>query len=363
MIARNPVQPDPPLLTRVEIKVGELMFKNRPVPSHDRATVFLDRYGQYHHLTEQLPLGGGAGYKALFLVNTSVFCLDLQLTLPSLDQASCFAAKVTVTWRITDPVEAAKTNLVDAGPVLRPHVERVLRDISVTYPIEDGTAAERAMTHAFTGGRARQGLRQGVSVLSCTTALTLDASTINYIRRRTEGVRSHEVKKDALRHSAIEQTAEERLAEMKNEHEMQIEAMRHSHQLELDRQRMAMFSGVGQNPESLIAITLAQDPGKAADLLQLVLKQQQAELEDARGVLDVTLKHGLVNRSDVAAIVGRATSAIAQGMAGDGRGASLPRAPRAAGCLEDALTAEVVPEAAAAVYAPLDDDEEDEDDV
>ncbi len=365
MIARNPVQPTPPLLTRVEIKVGEMMFKNRPVPSHDRATVFLDRYGRYHHLTEQLPLGGVSGYKTLFLVDTSVRSQDLQLHLPSQDQASYFTAKVTVTWRISDPVEAAKTNLTDVMPVVRPHVERVLRDIAVTFPIEDGTAAERAMVHVFTG-RSRQPLPQGISVLSCDTALTLDANTINHIQRVKAGARGHLANKADLVHSVIEASAEQQLAEMRSQHELHLKRMEHAYQLELERQRVEMYSGAQQNQDRLVAITLANDPTQAAALLKLMMQQQQAELEDARGVLDVTLKHGLVNRSDVAAIVGQATSTISQGMTGASAGSQsrpLSHVPRAAAYLEDALTAEVVSDSSGAMFDSLDDEDEDEDDV
>jgi hypothetical protein len=362
MIARNPAAP---LVTRVEIKVGEMMFKNRPVPSHDRATVFLDRYGRYHHLTEQLPVGGVAGYKTLFLVDTSVVSRHLQLMLPSRDQASYFTAKATVTWRISDPVEAAKTHLVDVTQVVNPHVERVLRDIAITFPIEEGTAAERAMVHAFTGSRARQQLPQGISVLSCDTTLTLDANTINHIRRRTEGSRTHLVKKEDLVRSVIETSAEQQIAEMRHQHELQLKRMEHEHQLQLERQRVEMYSGVQHDQDRLIAITLANDPSKAADLLALTMKRQQAEMDDARGVLDVALEHGLATRSDVAGILGRATSTITRGMAGPSgsRPTPLSHVPRAAAYLEDALTAEVVSDEPGALFDSLDFDDEDEDDL
>ncbi|HWO65789.1 MAG TPA: hypothetical protein VNO31_37730 [Umezawaea sp.] len=365
MIGSNPVQPTPPLVTRVEIKVGEMMFKNRPVPSHDRATVFLDRYGQYHHLTEQLPIGGVAGYKTLFLVDTSVFSRDLQLKLPSQDQASYFTAKVTVSWRVTDPVEAAKTLLVDVMPVVKPHVERVLRDIAITFPIEDGTAAERAMVHAFSG-RSRQPLPQGISVLACDTALTLDASTVEHIRRLKTGRQGHLARKEELVHSAIEASAEQQLIEMRNQHELMIKRMQHEHQLQLDRQRVEMYSGVQHNQDRLIAIALAQDPSKAADLLALSVKQQQLEVQDARGVLEVMLDAGLVTRNDVVPIVGKATSTLAQRMTGasdGGHAVPLSHVPQSAALLQDALTAEVVPDSSSDVLDSLDFDEDDEDDV
>ena len=111
----SPASPGRPLISRVPVKVGE-MFRNRPVPSADRATVFLDRNGHYHHLTEQLPLGGIPGLRTLFLVDTSVFNHQFRFELPSHEQAFFFQAEVVVNWRITDPVEAARTNLDDAGP-------------------------------------------------------------------------------------------------------------------------------------------------------------------------------------------------------------------------------------------------------
>ncbi|GGP44771.1 hypothetical protein [Saccharothrix coeruleofusca] len=364
-----------PLITRVDLRFGE-MFRNRPVPSDDRATVYLDRHGRYHHMTEQVPIGGIAGHRALFLVNTSVFTRDFQFKLPSREQAYFFTAKVVVRWRITDPVEAAKTNLVDALPILRYHVERALRDVSAGFPIEDGAGAERAMAAAFAGTRGRQPFAQGVSVVDCDAALTLDAATTAYVRKRTEDARTHEINKDGLVRSGIEQIAQQRLETLRSKHELELEKLKQEHQLQLESQRMEFYGGaIARDPNNAIGLMLSNSPDRAADVLAMLVKQRQLELDDARELLETMLKHGLVNRSDIAGIMDQATSVITR-RAGGGAplkldldavaaglppSASSPSAP-GPGAPEEPLTAEVVADSSKLLFKPLDFDDDDDDD-
>ncbi|PRY34255.1 hypothetical protein [Umezawaea tangerina] len=368
MINRNPDTASGPLVTRVDIKAGTMLFKNRPVPSADRATVFLDRHGRYDHLTEQIPIGGVSGYRAVFLVNTSVFSRDLQLRLPSREQAYHFIAKVTVRWRVTDPVEAAKTNLVGADPILRPYVERVLRDVGVTFPIEDAAGAEQAMANAF-AGRRRQPFAQGVSVLDCDAALTLDSATMIYIRSLEENRRKHDVTTGVQAHTMAEQSKQHRIDLMRSAHELELQEMQQEHELRLKHQQMKFFGGaVAQDPANLLGMILAQDPSKATDVLGMLMKQHQVELDDARGVLDLMLKNELVARGDVAEITGRATSTIAQRMSNAPfklgvDPTTTPGSPHTtSGPAEGAIAAEVVPAAAKPVLFDFDEDDEDDDD-
>ncbi|MEV8440644.1 hypothetical protein AB0425_24955 [Actinosynnema sp. NPDC051121] len=372
----NP-SPDPtggPLITRVAVKMGE-MFRNRPVPSADQATVFLDRNGRYHHYTEQLPLGGVPGLRTLFLVDTSVFNHQLQLELPSREQAFFFQAKVVVSWRVTDPVEAVRTNLVNAGPILRPHVERMLRDVSVTFSIEDGTNAERAMAAAFGDPRRKRSLPQGVSVLACDAALTVDAATIAYITKRTEDTRAHTIKSEGLLRAGVEQTAEQRMERMRAEHELALRRMAEEHELRLEQQRMEFYGdAIARDPNNALGIMLSRTPDRAHEVVAMLMKQHQVDREEARKMLEVMLDNGLVARSDVTGILARSTSVLAGGVANapfkvDLDPASVPLPPGAdAGSREQPITAEVVSDSSSPRSGPLYDssdfdDEDDEDDL
>ncbi|MFE9746362.1 hypothetical protein ACFYOT_15775 [Saccharothrix saharensis] len=372
MTANPNLNPNPtggPLITRTAVRMGE-MFRNRPVPSADQATVFLDRNGGYHHYTEQLPLGGVPGLRTQFLVDTSVFNHQLQLPLPSREQAFFFQAKVVVSWRVTDPVEAVRTNLVNAGPILRPHVERVLRDISVTFSIEDGTSAERAMAAAFDDARRKRTLPQGVSVLACDVALTLDAATIAYITKRTEDTRAHTIKAEGLRLAGVEQTAEQRMERMRAEHELALRRMAEEHELRLEQQRMEFYGdAIARDPNNALGIMLSRSPDRAHEVVAMLMKQHQVERDEARKVLETMLDNGLVTRSDVSGVIGRSTAVLTGGVADapvkvglDPASVPLPSGDP----LEQPLTAEVVvpdPFSAKPLFEPSDFEDEDEDDL
>ncbi|MBB5807978.1 hypothetical protein F4560_007746 [Saccharothrix ecbatanensis] len=364
----NPNPAPEPLITHVPVTLGEMMSRRRPVPRADQATIYLDANGRYHHATQQVPLGGVMGFRELFLVDMSVFSRQFELRLPSREQAFYFTAKVTVRWRITDPVEAVKTNLVDAAPILLPHVERVLRDISVMFPIDDSTGAERAITYAFSDGRRKVQLTQGVSVLGCVAALTLDDATIAHVTKRTEDARAHVVKTDGLLREGIEQTAQQRIDLMNRQHELAMKQLEEEYKLKLERQRMEFFSGaVAQDPNNLIGIMLSQSPERAPEVIDMLMKRHRMDLDDARELVEVMLKHGLVARSDVTGIVDRATTLLTGRMtnapfAVEPTTASAPVLPAApAASLEPTLTAEVVSDSSKPLFEPLDDDEEDDD--
>ncbi|WP_033442012.1 hypothetical protein [Saccharothrix sp. NRRL B-16314] len=364
----NPNPAPEPLITCVPVRFGEMMSRRRPVPRADQATVYLDANGRYHHATQQVPLGGVMGYRNLFLVDMSVFSRNFELQLPSREQAFYFTAKVTARWRITDPVEAVKTNLVDVGPILFPHVQRVLRDICVTFPIDDCTGAERAASFAFTDPRRKQQLTQGVSILDCDTALTLDAATIAYITRRTEDARAHVVKTEGLLRSEVEQTAQQQIDVLSRGHELAMKQLEEEYRLKLERQRMEFFSGaVAQDPNNLIGIMLSHSPERAPDVIDMLMKRHRMELEEAKQLVEVMLKNGLVARSDVTGIVDRATTLLTGRMSSapfnvDLDTASPPLVPGTpAASLEQPLTVELLSDSSKPLFAPLDDDEEDDD--
>jgi hypothetical protein len=374
----GPNAPAQPLITRAPVKVGE-MFRNRPVPSADRATVFLDRNGHYHHYTEQLPLGGVPGLREQFVVDTSVFHHQFQFDLPSREQAFFFIAKVVVSWQITDPVEAARTNLADAGPILKPHVERMLRDIGLAYSIEDATAAEHAMAQAFADPRRRRSLAQGVSILHCDAALTLDAATTAYVTKRTEEARAHAVKKEGLLRAGVEQSEQQRLDALRVQHELAMKQLQEEYALRLEQQRMEFYGGaIARDPNNALGIMLSRNPDRAHEVVAMLMKQHQVDREEARKMLEIMLDNGLVARSDVTGILARSTSVLTGGVASapfkvDLDPASVPLPPGAAtGSLEQPITAEVVSDSSSAPAPPRSgplyessdfDDEDDEDDL
>jgi hypothetical protein len=176
------------------------------------------------------------------------------------------------------------------------------------------------------------------------------------------------VKTDGLLREGIEQTAQQRIDLMNRQHELAMKQLEEEYKLKLERQRMEFFSGaVAQDPNNLIGIMLSQSPERAPEVIDMLMKRHRMDLDDARELVEVMLKHGLVARSDVTGIVDRATTLLTGRMtnapfAVEPTTASAPLLPAApAASLEPTLTAEVVSDSSKPLFEPLDDDEEDDD--
>ncbi|WP_433271281.1 hypothetical protein ACQPZF_11970 [Actinosynnema sp. CS-041913] len=316
MINRNPSH-TAPLVTRVDVTYREL-FKKRPVPSSNQATVYLDRHGNYQHLTHQLGLGDGAGLRAVFLVDTSVVNRTLTVRVPSAERAYSFLAQFTVSWRITDPVAAVETNLTDAEFIVKSHVTGKLREITVQHPIEEVAAAEQEAHQAF-GLAGKRTLRQGVGLLDCGVALSLDESTAAEVRRRKEHARALEARlraTEATRQDlglrAAEQEMQLGLEAQRARYELERQRQQQAHELAMKRADMEFYADAIKSDQlNLVGLKLAADPNQVNEVIALFMQRHKLDFESARGMLNSLLENGLVGRSNVADIMAKATAVIA----------------------------------------------------
>ncbi|MEU6155069.1 hypothetical protein ABZ816_34295 [Actinosynnema sp. NPDC047251] len=294
------------------------LWKKRPVPRPDQATVYLDRHGKYQHLTHQLGFGDGAGLRAVFLVDTSVFNRHLVLRVPSAERAYSFIAQVDASWRITDPVAAVETNLTDAEFIVKAYLTRKLREITVEHAIEEVAVAEQEVHQAF-GFTHKRTLKQGLGLLDCGVALSLDDSTAGEVRRRKEHTRAlaarrreNEATRADLDLRAIEQRAQLDLEAQRAVFELERQKRQQEHELTMKRVEMEFYADAIKNDEmNLIGLKLAAHPDQVNEVIALFMQQRRLDFEGARGLLNSLLDNGLVSRGNVADIMAKATAVIA----------------------------------------------------
>lgn len=312
-----------PLVTQTKPTRSGLL-KDRPAPSGDLAVVFLDRRGRLRHITRTLTPGEIVidRPRVLYQVDTAEHQSTYTLELPAQEDALGFRAQAQATWRVTDPCEAVNTKLTDADPLVRPHLERTLRAISRTFSVEQRQDAERAMLDHF-ANRGPEQLPQGVSLIRCALTLDLDESTMQHLKgrvqhRRTQEKRFNEhdirtqdtslsIKEDKHLQELIKQQADFNLERTRAEEE---------HRLALEKMRMSFYvDALDAGHMNLIALRLATNRDDVNDVISLFMNQRQVDYDAARGMLTALLENNLVNRKDVADIMARATTVVADQLA------------------------------------------------
>lgn len=296
------------LITKLEPSRTDL-FRDRPMPGGERATVYLDRRGQLYQSDRPLTAGEIAMNRprSVYLVDTAVHPYALALDLPAQEDAFPFHAEVMARWRIGNPCEAVHTSLVDAGHVLAPYLRQTLRGISNSYAIEERPAAERAMIRYFSDQGPLM-LAQGVQLVQCSVSLTLDGPALEELRKRKQ----HEwnAQEYVRQTTSIHQNAElERVNETNRQERERAEA---EHQLRLTKRRMDFYGqALEGGQDALVALQLASSPGEVNNVLALFMQRDRTDFETAKELLNSLLENRLVNHSDVQGIMSQASSVIA----------------------------------------------------
>ncbi|SER23021.1 SPFH domain / Band 7 family protein [Lentzea xinjiangensis] len=296
------------LITKLEPSRSDL-FRDRPMPGGERATVYLDRKGGLYQSDRPLTAGEIAINKprTVYLVDTAVHPFTLALDLPAQEDAFPFHAEVSARWRVGDPCEAVRTSLSDAGQVLAPYLKQTLREISTSYAIEERPAAERAMIRYFSD-QGPLPLPQGVLLVHCSVSLSLDGPALEELRKRKQ----HEwnAKEWERQNTTIHRNAALEEAQETNRHAR--ERAEAEHQLRLTKRRMDFYGqALEGGQEVLIALQLASSPGEVNNVLALLMQRDQMDFETAKELLSSLLENRLVNHSDVQGIMSQASTVIA----------------------------------------------------
>ncbi len=247
----------------------------RSVSAIDHALVFATSKGSYDaFLPPHRPSRTDTAtrrYVSVYEVDMGSHPVQLELTLPSDDDAFSFGATADLTWRVADPIAYVASGERDVPTRLTRELHQVARPVSRRFAIEDSPAAERAVQQAVETGDFAAGV--GLAV-TCAVRLRLDDEAIAHRRR----VRN-------LRYEAemLDPEHEFRLRQARQQHELEELRQQQSHTLVAQKihfyQYWLQHGGAGA-----WALHLAQHP---EDTRLAVGSLQQDQLAAIRGELEL----------------------------------------------------------------------------
>ncbi len=192
--------------------------------------------------------------------------VQLELELPSDDDAFSFGATADLTWRVSDPIAYVAGGERDVPTRLARELHQLARPVSRRFSIEDSRDAEAEVQYAVGSGVFADGI--GLAV-TCAVRLRLDDDAIAHRRR-----------KRALRYEAdmLDPEHEYRLRQAQQVHELEV--LRQYQSQELMAQKIAFYQhhlqhgGVAQ-----WAFHLAAHPEDTRMVINALQKDQLSAIE------------------------------------------------------------------------------------
>lgn len=274
--------------------------KLNPVSSGHTAIVYLTRRGQFEIGSGRLTSGELwlRTPKAVYQVDVSPHQENIELNLPSREEAFAFTAKVRATWRVSNPIAAVTGKLENPAPFVADYLEERLREVTRGFTVENSADAERRVNLDY-GDRTIR-VSDAVEVVRCTVVLTLDDATRDHIANRTLADRLKE--RERYDHD---------LELLRTEHQQELARSKEKHELDLKAQRMHFYADALRTDDlNVLALRLAGHTEDVNDVINLIMQQKRLEFEGANTVLNQLLEANLVNHKDVAAIMANASSIV-----------------------------------------------------
>ncbi|MFJ9356770.1 PE-PGRS family protein [Streptomyces mirabilis] len=242
----------------------------RPVSAIDHALVFATAGGGYDaYMPPHRPSRTDAAtrrYTSVYEVDMGSHPVQLELELPSDDDAFSFGATADLTWRVSDPIAYVAGGERDVPTRLARELHQLARPVSRRFSIEDSRDAEAEVQYAVESGVFADGI--GLAV-TCAVRLRLDDDAIAHRRR-----------KRALRYEAdmLDPEHEYRLRQAQQLHELEV--LRQYQSQELMAQKIAFYQhhlqhgGVAQ-----WAFHLAAHPEDTRMVINALQKDQLSAIE------------------------------------------------------------------------------------
>ncbi|MEU2733924.1 PE-PGRS family protein [Streptomyces sp. NPDC007095] len=242
----------------------------RPVSAIDHALVFATVGGAYDaYMPPHRPSRTDAAtrrYTSVYEVDMGSHPVQLELELPSDDDAFSFSATADLTWRVSDPIAYVAGRERDVPTRLTREIHQFARPVSRRFSIEDSREAEAEVQYAIESGVFADGI--GLAV-TCAVRLRLDDDAIAHRRR-----------KRALRYEAdmLDPEHEYRLRQAQQLHELEV--LRQHQSQELMAQKIAFYQyhlqhgGVAQ-----WAFHLAAHPQDTRMVINALQKDQLSAIE------------------------------------------------------------------------------------
>lgn len=211
-------------------------------------------------------------YTSVYEVDMGSHPFQLELELPSDDDAFSFGVTADLTWRVEDPIALVTSGERDVPTRLTRELQQLARPITRRFPIDNSPSAERAVQRAI---EEESGFAAGTGLnVTCVVRLRLDDDAIAHHRR-----------KRTLRYESemLDPEHEYRVRQVRLEHELEV--LRQQQSQELVAQKMAFYQyhlqhgGVGA-----WALQLAQRPG---DTRMVVNTMQTDQLGAIRKQLEL----------------------------------------------------------------------------
>jgi len=207
--------------------------------------------------------------------------------LPTQGGTYCFETHLDIGFRVTNPVELLRRNIVDGCESVYQHLSAALRPITRQFPIEKAELAEEEINRRFARDVAVDG---GLTIFRCRARLTPDSAARAYLAASTEAVRRKEVIQ-----------LEHELAKVTAENEDQVRGI--SHRGELDRRAEALtrLDARPLDPFQVLLMHLAEHPDGAAAAAELMVRiwERALDRENVRDERAVELMKDLLNRGVV----------------------------------------------------------------
>ncbi|WP_405479020.1 PE-PGRS family protein [Streptomyces sp. NBC_00009] len=243
----------------------------RAVTAIDHALVFVTAKGAYDvYVPPHRPSRSDAAsrrYTSVYEVDMGSHPVQLELSLPSDDDAFSFGATADLTWRVADPIAYVASGERDVPTRLTRELHQLGRPVSRGFSIEDSPRAERAVQEAVEAGGFAVGI--GLAV-TCVLRLRLDDEAI-----------AHRRKQRSLRYETdlLDPAHEFRLRQARQQHELEV--LRQQQDQELVSAKIDFYrywlqhGGVGA-----WALHLAQHPEDTRLVVSSIQKDQLSLIKD-----------------------------------------------------------------------------------
>jgi uncharacterized protein YegL len=290
------------------IKESEPVKRIAVLPGNSRkpfvAVVYATRDGDLEVLDGGKPMGWGdqmlSRYRTRYEVDISDHHLTFEfkddLPLPTQADLYHFHASVSVSFRVTDPAEVIRRNVLDAVPLVRGHLLGVCRPITRMFAIEEAEQAEAAIRARFRRDTLIQG---GISLYAVEVRLSLDEKGRQYLQDIEQAERDDKV--HAARHVTD-------VNDVEREGRLDLLKQARDHMLQ-ERERL-MLNGQPLDAISMVQLHLQRNPHDTEGAMKMMAALEQARFEHEQTqtdrmqqLLGAFAKDGLVNPAEVATLV------------------------------------------------------------
>lgn len=301
----------------------------KPVSQVDHALVFTSARGTFTvYIPPHRPTRGeltSGRFVSVHEVDLGIHHFQRSFRLPSDNDAFSFHAELDVSWRVLAPDRVVASQVRDVPAHVVPRLEERLRTTTRRFSIEDSARAETAVRDDL--ARVQIAEELGLNV-TCAVRMDLDQAA----RDQQNALRD-------LGYQAQRVAPEAELERLKEVHQHQLELLRQTNRHTVERAQLtheqqilaekARFYAWHLEQRGVIpwALELAQHPQDLPRVLEMLTKEQVAQVTERLDVLDRVAKSGHFENYQLADPIQETLRSIHDLFSGTGAATSPPRLP------------------------------------